>query len=161
MSFPLKMKEYVGYNEITGTLFWLKNRGTRGIKGAAIKRINPGGYAEIYFAGKSYLAHRVCWWLYYGMEPTGEIDHINGDRTDNRISNLRLATREQNARNCRVKNTSSTGVKGVSRDRNSFRASCYMDGVRNYLGSYKSIEEAADAVRRFREKYHEEFHNHG
>lgn len=161
MAVPDLVREYIGYNRDTGVLFWLKNRGMRGVAGREIKRRNPGGYAEINFAGKSYLAHRIIWWLVFGAEPDGEIDHINGNRADNRLSNLRLADRAQNARNCKVRSTSSTGVKGVSRDRNTFRASCYAKGVRHYLGNYKTIEAAETAVREFREKNHNEFCNHG
>lgn len=161
MAFPDEIKEYIGYDAATGKFFWLKRRGTRGVVGSEIKRKNPGGYAEIYFGRKSYLAHRVAWWLSYGFEPDGEVDHINGNRTDNRLVNLRLATREQNARNCKIKNTSSTGIKGVSRDRKTFKASCYLNGVRNYLGNFKTPESAAEAVRKFREENHKEFHNHG
>lgn len=61
-----------------------------------------------------YLAHRVAWLHFYGEWPAGEVDHVNTDSTDNRITNLRLATHQQNSTNQQGHSDSKTGVKGVS-----------------------------------------------
>lgn len=158
---PPELKEYVSYDASTGIFRWIKNRGTRGRIGNIIDNPTSLGYRSIVWNKEHYAAHRVAWWLHYGEEPALEIDHVNGDRTDNRIQNLRIATREQNTQNSSVRKDSSTGVKGVSPDRNSFRARCWSNGVRHYLGNFPTIEAAAEAVRKFRENEHKEFHNHG
>ncbi len=158
---PIELKEFIDYNPDTGVFVWIKKRGSRGIPGNIIDNPTSLGYRTIAFGRKLYSAHHVAWWFTYGTQAESEIDHINGDRSDNRISNLRLASREENTRNASVRKDSTTGVKGVSPDGNSFKARCWADGVRHNLGNFRTIEAAADAVRKFREENHKEFHNHG
>lgn len=158
---PDEIKEFISYNPETGVFMWVKKRGARGIPGNIIDNATSLGYRSVVFGRKHYFAHRVAWWFVYGVEPECEIDHINGDRTDNRISNLRLASREENTRNASVRKDSKTGVKGVSPDGKSFKARCWADGVRHNLGNFRTIEAAAEAVCKFREENHKEFHNHG
>ena len=67
--------------------------------------------------GVRLMAHRVAWAIYYGVWPTGMIDHINGDGLDNRICNLRDVTHKENARNSRRKATNKSGCSGVMRDK--------------------------------------------
>ena len=84
-------------------------------------------------------AHRAAWLLHYGEFPSEEIDHINGDKRDNRIKNLREATRAQNARNRDTK-----GVYFVKSE-NAYTASIICNGNCSYLGRFKTYEEAKDA----------------
>lgn len=72
------------------------------------------GYLKIKIKGRTFSAHRLAWFLYYGKEPTLEIDHINGDRADNRICNLREVTRAENNYNRYHKVNSKTGYIGIS-----------------------------------------------
>lgn len=94
-------------------------------------------------------------------QPTNEIDHINGVKDDNRFSNLREATRGQNTRNSKTRKDSSVGLKGVSPDRGKFRARITLNGVRIYLGTFATKEEAFEAVRAARRELHKEFANNG
>lgn len=89
------------------------------------------------------LAHRLAWKLYYGAEPPEHIDHIDGVPTNNRISNLRAATRHENLRNSR-RHKGKTLPKGVSRCRNAgrLRASIYINGQQKHLGSFDSADAA-------------------
>lgn len=104
-----------------------------------------GSYVVIQINRKLYKAHRLAWLLHYGEWPTLEIDHINGDKSDNRLSNLREATRQQNILNRRMFKNNTTGVKGVSRARNRFRAQLWHNGAPVLSQLFDTLEEAAAA----------------
>jgi hypothetical protein len=76
---------------------------------------NNIGYRQVMLDRKIYSVHRIAWALYSGEHPNGEIDHINGDRADNRLCNLRLATSSENNQNRRISSRNKTGIKGVFR----------------------------------------------
>lgn len=104
-------------------------------------------------------AHRVAWFLHYGRFPNGELDHIDGDKANNRIENLRVATRSQNTayRGKTKRNTS--GFKGVCwhrRDKR-WRASIGSKGRRLDLGSFSTPEEAFEAYKAAAVHHHGEF----
>jgi hypothetical protein len=114
--------------------------------------------------GKNYSLHRIIWTHFYGEDPGSfQIDHIDGVRGNNRISNLRLANCFENARNTKAPKRNTSGVKGVSWDKKNFkwRAQIKVAGLRTNIGRFNTIEEAELAVRAAREKYHREFANHG
>ena len=86
------IEDYLTYNETTGHLTWI-NRPALCIKvGTQAKSLDTKGYVTVCVKGKQYKGHRVAWYLYYGSWPTGVIDHINRDKSDNRIENLRDVT---------------------------------------------------------------------
>ena len=104
------LHEEIKYDADTGEFGWLKPRqGRSGEPGS----INDEGYKVIQIDGKRYLGHRLAWLLHYGEEPPAQIDHINRDRSDNRIENLRDGGDSVNQmnRSCSAKNE--TGVTGV------------------------------------------------
>ena len=96
---PSEIKEYLEYDSCSGVITWKVKR-NRNEPGSLAGCTAPVGYIKIGFKQKEYYAHRIAWFLYYGEDP-GEnlIDHINRIKTDNRIVNLRLATKSQNAIN--------------------------------------------------------------
>ena len=109
------MSEFIDYNSETGTMIWKKVLSNRTKAGALCgANVDSKGYARVCFAGKQYRAHRVAWALFYGVDPDRQIDHINGDRQDNRIENLRLATNTQNSRNTKLSRNNTSGVTGVT-----------------------------------------------
>ena len=105
------------------------------------------GYGRIFFKGKTRLAHRLVWLHVYGEMPK-IIDHINGNRTDNRICNLRNVCSKKNARNRKASKRSSTGITGVNLRRGRYRATIGVNNKCVVLGTFDSAEEALAARRR-------------
>lgn len=112
---------------------------------------SPQGYWQIGVNSKTYPAHRLAWLHVHGEWPEGDIDHINRDRSDNRLENLRAVNRSENLHNS--PNRKKSGVKGVSlvspswqkRTKNIWRASIMINYKRYYLGAYATFEEAVKA----------------
>ncbi len=92
-----------------------------------------------------------------GAESGQEIDHVNGNRLDNRRSNLRFATREQNARNRKTPSNNKSGYKGVRLERRKWRARIQFDGKQISLGNFETPEEAAYAYNEAAKRYYGEF----
>jgi len=105
------------------------------------------------------LEHRVVWLIVHGVWPEQEIDHVNGIKDDNRLHNLRLATRSENQRNVGKTKSNSSGFKGVYRDKSTgkWRAQMKIAGRNKWLGTYNNIEDASSAYRAAAKKYHGEF----
>lgn len=106
------------------------------------------GYRRLMLNGISYLEHRLVWLIFEGDIPDGyEIDHIDGDRANNRRTNLRLVTRQQNNMNCGDSKNSTSGIKGVSwhDERNKWRAYIMIDYRQKHLGLFDTKEEAKAA----------------
>lgn len=127
---------------------------------------NPTQYIVIGLAGKNHKAHRLAWLYVYGEWPPEDIDHIDLDTQNNRISNLRLSKDKLNHRNRSKYSSNSSGVVGVSfhKKTNKWQAEGQqvVDGkrIRHYLGLYSTIEEAA-AIRKQWEKEFGYSENHG
>lgn len=117
----------------------------------------------VFAEGKRWYAHRIAWMLHYGTEPSGYIDHINRDRSDNRISNLRLCTHSENMCNGPRRSNNTSGVKGVSKESHRYyrakpwRAFISVGRKRINIGRFATKDEAAAAVTNARHRYHGEF----
>lgn len=118
------------------------------------------GYRHVHILGKNYLTHRLIYLMFHGVLPT-QIDHINGNRGDSRIENLRASTRAQNAQNAKTRKDNTTGVKGVYPFKGKFKAQLQCNKVRYTVGYFNSVEEAKQAIQQKREEVHKEFTNHG
>jgi hypothetical protein len=108
--------------------------------------ISPQGYRYLTFKGRATPAHRLAWLWVYGDWPSADVDHINRDRLDNRIDNLRSVTRSVNCHN--IAGRASSGEKGVtaaSKNRNAWEARITVNRKAIYLGLYQTKEEAAAA----------------
>lgn len=118
---------------------------------------NGKGYLRIYLQRRAVYVHRVVWKMFHGDDPQ-VIDHINGDRGDNRIENLRRATPAQNHRHSR-RNTSKTGFKGVIKSSRGEKwdARIKVDGRQMHIGTFSTPEDAARAYDIESEKRHEAF----
>jgi hypothetical protein len=128
---PPEIKDYLSYDPETGKCTWIKATCNRVKVGSEAGNLNPDGYLAVGFKGTTYKNHRVAWYLHYG-EDAGDlqIDHMNHDRADNRITNLRLATNQQNGQN--------TGSLGVTYHRSSktWIAQIGLQGKKYHLGCY-------------------------
>ena len=113
------------------------------------------GYLQVRVAPGNYLAHRVCWAVYYGKWPTLDIDHINGIRTDNRIINLRDVSRQTNLRNAFRRPRNTSGHNGVTWSKHSekWQAQVTMQGKNHYLGLFDNIADAVAARQRANEQF--------
>jgi len=119
-------------------------------------------YARIVIDKKDYKLHRIVFLYHHGYLPE-VIDHINGDRYDNHIENLREVNTYQNRQNSRIYSTSKSGVKNVYWDKNcnKWRVSFSINGKRHSFGLYDDLEEAKKIATSMRDKYFKEFANHG
>lgn len=121
---------------------------------------NSAGYIQIRIFGKKYLAHRVIWAFHYGKWPEGQIDHINGDRADNRIKNLRVVSSEVNGKNKSLRSDSKSGCLGVRYAKNRWRAAITIKGKNIHLGTFIDRQDAVTA-RKDAEKVYGFHKNHG
>lgn len=119
------------------------------------------GYKSGGLNGRTIYAHRAIWALIHGEWP-GEIDHINGDRSDNRLINLRIVTRLENTRNARMARNNSSGVTGVCWDATKKKWAAYIGSGENRtnLGNFKRFDNAVAARKQAERRlgYHP---NHG
>jgi hypothetical protein len=106
------IRQSVRYDRETGLFYWIVSRG--GMKsGDVAGRINPIGYVQIQINCKNYAAHRLAWFFENGVWPDGCIDHVDNNRANNKISNLRLASVAQNNCNVPMRRNNTSGIKGV------------------------------------------------
>lgn len=127
----------------TGVFCWKHSTTAHKHSGKLAGSIRKYGYVLIGINGKRYPAHKLAWLACKGIWPEGAIDHINRDKTDNRISNLRLATHSENVRN-RVRRDNSSGVPGVSLHKATGKWHAYIGIVSSVksLGYFDSKDEA-------------------
>lgn len=127
-----RMKKLFRYDPETGEL--LRRSGT----------VNRAGYVAIRIDGKLYLAHRLAWFYTTGKWPKSLIDHCNGKKTDNRITNLREATPSMNAHNIhRARSTSKSGCVGASLNGDGFQVVIKVGNKRMRFGTYPTAKEAS------------------
>ena len=149
------------YDKETGNLIWkIKKRGIR--KGSIAGTVKSNGYLCVGINYNSYRAHRLIFLMHKGYLPK-TIDHINGDKLDNRIENLRAATVGQNQHNRKTNANNTSGYKGVSwnKARKKWITGIKLEGKKIHLGYFDNVEEAAEVVRKAREELHGDFAHHG
>jgi len=154
-----RLMQKVNYDPDSGVFTWKKGRGPAK-EGSTAGRPHNRGYTRIAIDYKDYLAHRLAWLYVHGEWPRDEIDHINGDKKDNRIKNLRQATRTENCRNVKVHKRNRLGIKGVTeRDDciKRFSAHIMIEGKVLHLGRYETAEEAKAAYNEAALRHHGEF----
>jgi hypothetical protein len=145
----------LNYYPFTGLFIWNRQLG-RVKKGDLAGTVNSNGYVQIRIRGKIYLAHRLAWLYVHGEFPNTMLDHINMDKKDNRIANLRLATKSQNSQNTLKSAANTSGYKGVSwYDRSKkWRASIKLNQKFKHLGLFESKEDAYEAYKKAAKELH-------
>lgn len=167
---PDRVKELVSYDPDTGSLCWRQRpesafgsvRVARiwntKYAGAEAGQVGSRGYREVWLDGRIYKAHRLAWLCATGDWPSGDIDHVNGNRADNRLCNLRDVSRSVNSQNQRrAKLSNISGLLGVSFRKRTGRylSQIMADGQCKYLGSFATPELAHAAYLEAKRKLHE------
>jgi len=148
-----ELRDLLDYNPDTG-VFTYRRSVPRRKAGAPAGGMNDG-YLRIRFAGMKHPAHRLAWLYVHGCMPSMDIDHIDGDRMNNRISNLREATRSVNAQNLHKPTAQSeSGWLGVTKHFHKFQARIRVDGKLRHIGSFKTPEEAHSAYLEAKRRHH-------
>ena len=151
-----RAKELLDYDPETGNLIWRWNIGTHKTAGKVAGCLRANGYKEISVNRKRYNAHRIVWLWHYGVFPANGLDHINGDKSDNRIENLREATKIQNAQNRRTaRSDNKSGYLGVGVSRDKWTAQIYLSGKRLHIGCFDTPEAAHEAYLTKKRELHE------
>jgi len=154
------IKKDVIYNRELGKVFW-KNRSDSIVKeGAEIGVLPTSRHKGFNVRGRTCCVHRLIYWLENDTLPE-MVDHKNRDPRDNRIDNLRAATRSQNGMNANVRSNNKLGVKNVSPLRGKYKVQLYKDKKGICIGTFESLELAELIASEAREKYHGEFCCHG
>ena len=150
-----RLRELLDYDAETGRFVW-RQANKRVKAGAVAGYVGNDGYVRIRASGTRFLAHRLAWFYVHGTWPTGEIDHINGDRSDNRIANLRDVSRLTNRQNMRrAQADNRSGLLGVSLANNRCKASIRSGGKNHHLGYFASPEAAHAAYVAAKRQTHE------
>lgn len=155
------LRKRLRYEPETGKLFWLDYEGmpnnwrARWADKEAFTSVTELGYLKGKIDGVTFKSHRVAYAIHHGVWPTLCIDHINGVRNDNRISNLRVVSQQENCHNATMQNNNKSGVNGVHWHKTAGKWVAQI-GVNNrmkHLGLFNTIEEAAAARKEAADKH--------
>lgn len=156
---PQYARQLLSYDPRTGifrwryrAMKWFEDRSrwitwNKRFAGKVAGSVAGNGYVYIGIEPYAYLAHRLAWLFVHGHWPEGNLDHINGDRSDNRIANLRSANHTENAQNQGMRSDNTSGFKGVSwhKQRHRWVAAITKDYKKISLGLYDTADEAHEA----------------
>jgi hypothetical protein len=158
-----RLKKLLSYDPETGVFVRLVSLNNKTRVGAVAGSIHKyKGYQVVTVDGGKYFGHRLAW-LYMMGEWPQEIDHIDHVKSNNRFSNLRLASRSENCLNIKLKSNNKSGVKGVSWDgrKNKWHAQMTYLGKNRSLGFFEVVEDAKEFIELARAMCHGEFACHG
>lgn len=141
------------YNRVTGLFFWKRPNPRSSVSVGQKAGCIDNGYVYITLDRKRYLAHRLAWLYHFGDWPEGIIDHIDGNRSNNAINNLRDADKVVNGQNQkRAQRHNALGILGVTkikgREKNPYLAQIRVNGKPSYLGTFPTAEAASEAYLR-------------
>lgn len=147
------LDQNVSYDKDLGIFSWKKKR--QGIVCGVFGNIEKSGYIRVKILKKKYLLHRLAWFIVYKQWPENQIDHINGDKTDNRIDNLRVVDFSGNAQNRRgPQKNNKAGFFGVHVCGKKWRAQIRIDGRLKHIGLFDTPELASRAYIEEKRKFH-------
>jgi hypothetical protein len=142
-----RLKQLLHYDPDTGVF-------TGNLTNRKVGSVSDRGYLRLNLQNRLYMAHRIAWLYMTGDFPEREIDHIDGDKLNNRWVNLRPATRKQNMENTSLFSTSTSGYRGVTwyKRNNKWGATAFHNGKRHFAGLFDTAEEAAVAAKQLRDE---------
>lgn len=166
-----QLRERLSYDPDTGVFTWLRRpensrddkRWNTSFAGTIAGRTNGKGYRQIGIGDRRYHAHRLAWLYVHGIWPSDHVDHIDGNKLNNAIANLREATHTQNQYNCGRRRDNASGHKGVCwhRQRCKWQAQIRVNRRHIHLGLYDCPDAAAAAYAAAAKRLHGEFANTG
>jgi hypothetical protein len=155
-----QVSDYISYDPDTGVLTWKKEWKGKKV-GDVAGFVDQHGYRNIVFNGQTHKAHRLAWKLVHGTWPKKLIDHINQNKDDNRLCNLRECDHQENSWNRKKQRNNTSGMKGVTWNEKNQRwvAQIKDHGVPVYLGSFKNKVDAGFAYQTYAAKMRGEYHS--
>lgn len=153
----VELRELLHYQPETGVFTWLSHAGGV-LRGSVAGNCNSLGYMVLGLKGKKYRQHRLAWLYVHGVWPIGTLDHLDADRANNRIANLRCVSHSYNMQNIKVATVrSKTGVRGVHwrKSQSGYVASIKLGRENKREGPFKTIEEARIAYVNLKLRYHD------
>lgn len=159
IDFDAEVRRLLAYDPETGALTYREKPCRRILAGDPAGTVRKDGYRQVKVGGKLVYSHRIAFFLMEGRWPDEEIDHANGDPSDNRWANLRPARRAENAANLGRSKVNRSGFKGVYWHQGDAKwmARIRQNGKTTYIGSYDTAEEAARAYEKRARSLHGEF----
>lgn len=150
-----RLKEFFHYNLDNGLFTRIKTAGCSA-KGWVVGTHHADGYLSIEIDKKGYLLHRLAWMYVYGEFPKNEIEHIDGNRNNNKWNNLRHASNLENTQNMKVYSTNKSGYTGVifRKTESKWLAKIDFNKKRYYLGRFETAELASEAYKEAKKRLH-------
>lgn len=150
-----RLRELLNYEPDTGRLTWRSRLTRTDLNGLEAGTLDVRGYRAVFIDGYRAPGHRAIWCMQTGRWPVGHVDHINGERADNRWENLREVTMQGNAHNRRKPHKNNKiGLLGVTRNKLRFEAGIKVNGKHVYIGLFKTAEEAHAAYVEAKRRLH-------
>jgi hypothetical protein len=146
-----RLREALEYNPETGDLIWKEGQ-RKGMVAGAINVMGGIAYRAVMLDGVTRRAHRIAWAIHYGDWPKEEIDHENGDGSDNRLSNLKDSNRSKNSRNRRRSRNNNSGIGGVHFDGKRWVVQGYEGEKRICIGRFTEFDAAVIARKEYEKK---------
>ena len=155
------LHEIFHYDPENGLFSRKKRTGPTTNVGDIVGTDKGNGYLMMCIKSRLYLSHRIAWFYVYGEMPPLNIDHINGNRSDNRICNLRLANQSQNTANSKLSKANNSGFKGVTwrKDIKKWGSQLTFNYKHISLGCFETKEEAAEAYKKAANQYFGKYAN--
>lgn len=154
-----RLKELLHYDPETGTFTNLTTRSPNSVKGQRAGSVKHKGYIRIKIEDKQYWAHRLAWLYVHGRFPIGHTDHIDGNGSNNSISNLRETSPSENNCNKITPSRNTSGARGVSWNKRKSKWHAYVkkEGKTTHLGYFESFEQAKEVAANARVNLHGSF----